>query len=406
MPIRAITIVADTSTAHVLPLYSGFRSFARRHCIPVAFRPWGTVRFKEHRPGTLWVEILNQRAEEPLFLCFDMHDSGSEYSLDRLEQCHVYFKRSFDPGQVAQLPLALAAKVRPYGLFCRFGDAADESLLRRFICEARAVGRFRTPVGRLCPPYAVLRKQFSWWLRLLGTSWLDPVSSRTIRKKLVVQECDLMERRASLGNTVFFQTRVWDPRDVPHEKNVAAINEIRADTVRALRDHFGERFVGGLKRDRYATAIYPDLVTPHRDDRLSYLALLQQCRVSVITGGIHQSIPGKLAESLAAGRCIVTEPLAHRLPVPLREGTHYLSFRHPAKCIEQCERLLREDAFAAAMQSVNREYYERHAAAGSTIERCLSVAAAGQVQRGQLTNPRGRPPTTSFETEVTGHQSC
>jgi hypothetical protein len=96
--------------------------------------------------------------------------------------------------------------------------------------------------------------------------------------------------------------------------------------------------------------------------------------VSVVTTGIHQSVPGKLGESLAAGRCIVTEPLAYELPVQLEEGRHYLVFRNPEECVAQCRRLLDDDGLAAAMQAANREYYERHGSLTRTIERCLSRA--------------------------------
>jgi hypothetical protein len=365
MAIRSITLVADTNAICLLPVYSGLRAIARQRSIRLSYRSHGTPRFKQYWPGALWLELHGHRGSEPLFVCIDVHDSGTEFSLERLQRCHMYFKRSYDKAMVAQLPPDLVAKMQPYGVFYELLDSADRSLAARCLCELLARRRFKAPIGRT---------EFKVWARLLGYSWLNPIAARFSTRRFAVGEDELARADGGIGEIVFFQTRLWDPADTPKEKNITAVNSMRAEAVRVLRKHFGSRFAGGLMRTPYATAHYPELVTPLADDRLSYLQFLQRCRVSVVTTGIHRSIPGKLGESLAAGRCIVTEPLAYELPVALREGTHFLEFRTPDECVAQCERLLADDSLAARMQAANREYYNYHGTVAITVGRCLDIA--------------------------------
>lgn len=361
--IRRITVIADLNSPGVLPIFAGLRAYGRRHAVPLSYAPWSSVPFAGRRAGILCVELHRQDAR-PLLACFDMHDSGSEYLHDRLERCDVYFKRSFDPDSVARLPAALAAKVRPYGLFWLSAEAGDLTVPRRVWCEIRARRRVGAPIGA---------GDIRWWLLLAGSSALTMLPSRRLRHRLLHREEDLLSGDASLGDTAFFQTRVWDPADTPDERGVAAINDARVAMVTELRRRLGRQFVGGLLRTRFALQRYPDLVTTEREDRPSYLALLKRCRVSVITLGIHRSTPEKTAQSLAAGRCLVSEPLAYTLPVPLHEGTHQLTFRTPRECADHCEQLLEDDELAARMQASNRAYYTAHGSSASTIARCLSA---------------------------------
>jgi hypothetical protein len=362
--IRELVVIADTNGFALQCVYAGLREFGRRNAVPVKFKSRGLARFERHTPGAVWIEVHAQHGMDPTFLCIDLGDSGSAFSMERLERCDVYFKRSFEPEQIARLPAALREKVEPYGLFYEAGESGDATLLRRIVCEIVARRRFGAPISRAL---------FRWWIRLLASSWLDPLASRVLGKQLVVEDRHVARSDAPLGNSVCFQTRMWNPGDAP-TANVGALNEGRGTIVRALKSHFGSRFVGGVVPSPYSLQLYPDLITPYSDKRAAYLRLLQHCRVSVVTAGIHRSIPGKLGESIAAGRCIVTDRLAYELPVPLEEGRHYLAFDSPEECTAQCERLLNDDAFAAEMQGHNREYFRRHGALPLTIDRCLRRA--------------------------------
>ena len=56
--------------------------------------------------------------------------------------------------------------------------------------------------------------------------------------------------------------------------------------------------------------------------------------------GLHGSTGWKLAEYVAAGRAIVTEPLRYTLPGGFEEGKNYKTYTSPAECEEQLRQLL------------------------------------------------------------------
>jgi hypothetical protein len=362
---REIRVVADTSGFALLCLYSGLRKFAREHGYSLRYQARGSFRFERHWPGSLWLEVHADRDAEPVFLCIDMADAGSALSMERLERCHVYFKRSFEREQVTRLPAHLSEKVVPYGVFYEAMDSGDWTLPRRILCEIVARRSFGAPISA---------SQVTWWGKLLVWSWFDPLARRLLGRRLVIEDRVVAQADRGLGNTVCFQTRLWSPEEVPRERDIRALNDGRAEIVRALRQGLGAAYLGGVMRSAYAEKYYGELITRHRDDREGYLDLLQHARVSVVTTGIHRSVPGKLGESLAAGRCIVTEPLAYELPEPLVEGVHYLAFRSPAECVTLCKRLLEDDDLAAGMQARNREYYTHHGALPVTMARIIERA--------------------------------
>ena len=87
--------------------------------------------------------------------------------------------------------------------------------------------------------------------------------------------------------------------------------------------------------------------------------MVKKVGIGVYVRGLHHSLAFKMAEYLAAGLCIVSEPLVHELPVPLREGVNYLLFRSHDECLERCRWLLSHPAEAERMRWANRDYYRR-----------------------------------------------
>ncbi len=85
--------------------------------------------------------------------------------------------------------------------------------------------------------------------------------------------------------------------------------------------------------------------------------MIRKTTVAVYTRGLHDSLAFKLAEYLAAGVCIVSDPFKHRLPVDLVPGVHYLPFTTHDECIRQCRRLLDNPTEAQRMRAANVRYY-------------------------------------------------
>jgi hypothetical protein len=152
------------------------------------------------------------------------------------------------------------------------------------------------------------------------------------------------------------------------------LNAMRIQLVRTLRRRFGDRFVGGVQRDRYSERQCPDCVTDAGTSKAHYLELMKSHLVAIASTGLHGSIGWKLAEYVAASRCIVSEPIHATLPEPLLRGVHYLEYRTPDECADACERILGDPELANAMRRDNAEYYRRALEPGALMLRHLQCA--------------------------------
>jgi hypothetical protein len=149
---------------------------------------------------------------------------------------------------------------------------------------------------------------------------------------------------------------------------------MRANTVRALKKRFGERFIGGLRHSEHARRTYPDCLYPGDPGLDGHVALTKDCLIAVNTAGLHDSTSWKMAEYMAASRCIVSERPFYESLAPLVEGKHYLPFATPDECVAACERLLDAPETARAMRVENFAYYTAHVRPDQVVRNCLREA--------------------------------
>jgi hypothetical protein len=153
------------------------------------------------------------------------------------------------------------------------------------------------------------------------------------------------------------------------------VNNERIAIVQTLQSALGRRFVGGILADAFSKSVCPPGVLVHTNKRRSaYLRLVTSAAVGVYVRGLHNAIAIKMAEYLAAGLCIVSEPIAHELPVPLIAGVNYLPFRSLEECASQCKRLLAQPAEAARMRAANLDYYVKWVEPKAHVDDLLSRA--------------------------------
>ena len=141
-----------------------------------------------------------------------------------------------------------------------------------------------------------------------------------------------------------------------------------------LRKHLGSRFKGGLTPSPLARDRYSDCITPVSAKQADYIEQIHQAQIGVVSGGLHGSVPWKLAEYLAASRCIVSEPLGAELPQPFRTGTNAVWFNDPDECLDQVERILSNPRDAREMQRANQKYYRDFVRPGALLLNTLRVA--------------------------------
>jgi hypothetical protein len=302
------------------------------------------------------VAVVEDRSVSPLaprlaiaerMLAFDLRDQSYSICLDTLERVDVYFKRSYYEPHLESLPRAHRAKILPFGLNCALKTSASGTLIAKLL--------LRNP--------ACIR-------RLRGT----------LRTYMRLARAETMERppSAKAEQVIYFQTRVWQPKEVAGD-DFREINENRAAIVRSLRREFGARFKGGLIPTAFARTHYPDAISAEPHVRSRHIQASKAALIGIYSRGLHSSLAFKLAEYLAASKCIVAEPLRNGLPAPLVEGRNYLEFTTVDGCLALCDRLLADPAAAEEMRAANWEYYARHVRfdrrISAWLDACDSAAA-------------------------------
>lgn len=320
----------------------------------------------------LWLEIEQPSNHKHLKICFDPGDWHDIASMDDLREVDVYFKRSYHEPYISQLSENLRKKVLPMGLHyaCRSRNEPvlgrlKQVLAHHLIGHNSAQSCLRMLLQVVGQPAKVLLTKYG-------------LVKSGLRLPLLIEDFEVSPD-VPAEPRVFYQTRVYSPqeaKDTFRSGRLEAINEMRANTVRALRQHFGSRFAGGLKRSSFAKATYLDCVCPYELGLRGHIELGKKCLVNVTTDGLHYSLGWKFPEFMAASRCIVSEPVKYKMPVALEEGKHYLPFRTPQECVRACQELLDNTELANRMREDNFLYYQNHVRPDRLMLRSLETAFA------------------------------
>jgi hypothetical protein len=333
---------------HCAKIFTGLDALVRRGLLRLQ------VKVDQESPTrVLFLDALALDTNARRLLGFDLSDHSTFLCAAGLAQCDVYFKRNlYRPHTEGLLP-EQRSKIVPFGLnYACAGRASRAWVLGRWCCGVAKTLR-RSP-----------RDGVSRLRRWLGELW---EYARLKDAAAFEQDPD-----AFLLPAVLFQTRVWPPEKTT--ENLDRINEERVALIRTLRKALGARFRGGIVPTPFARRHYPDVLLPDGYRHEGYIQVMQRYLVGITTRGLHDSIPFKLPEYLAASLCVVTEPLRNELPQPLVAGQHYLEFRSHDECVAQCERLLSHPAEAREMRWHNFDYYRRWVAPGEHLLDCLDRA--------------------------------
>jgi len=344
LPLVEVLFDANQDFYHASSTYAGLDALARQGLIRLRIRRPSSVdgNLLESSYGVCFVcmKIWRPGAANPLLIAIDLQDQSNLFAMEVLRGCAAYFKRSYFTPDVSALPVELASKVRPFGL--------------NFAC--RTLGS----TGRLLSATAIP-------LMLRGVAGL-----RRLRHHFTGPMVTDFEQPPTtpLEPTIIFQTRVWEAETAPGEHEV--VNEGRVAIVRALKEAFGDRFLGGLVPSPFALSRYPQEATKLPTKSRHYTLMSKRNLIGIYTVGLHKSTAFKLPEYLAASQCVVAEPPRNELPVPLVPGAHYLQFHTPDECVAACQRLLADGEAAARMRQANHIYYKAHVAPAARMYRVLS----------------------------------
>lgn len=264
-------------------------------------------------------------------LAVDLRDDSRSWDAGLLADCDLYLKRSFRAASYTALPIAQRNKFVPYGL-------------NYSTRTSRMTARLLFHYLKQLPSYPASLARFH----------------KHITKQLVFSPTPEFYEAApdsAVERGVFFQTRVWNKESVPPSQDWQTFNESRAGLVRALRNELGPAFAGGLVPDATARQYFPDLLTTAPTRRGEFIAYSRRFLVAVSSEGLHGSVGFKMAEALAAARCIVTEPLGSELTAPLVEEKNILTYQTVDDAVSHCVRLLEDHNLAARQRANNHAYY-------------------------------------------------
>ncbi len=191
-------------------------------------------------------------AHRRIEICFDSTDWRTIASPDDLDTADVYFKRSYHAPYIAQLVPALQRKIAPMDLqyACSSRRESYSQSIRDVAAMQIATGRLRrTPLTALkhivAMPVRRRLKAIGAYPRLHPPMYIDEFESSP---------------HAPAQPKIYYRTRVYGPDDAPDNFRLGRMNEVndlRANTVRELKGHFGARFIGGLRHSEHARRMYP-----------------------------------------------------------------------------------------------------------------------------------------------------
>lgn len=313
--------------------------------------------------ATLFMELTDTErvTRRPLRIAFDLEDTKGIKSRELLDFADVYFKRSYRTSVIEAMAPADRSKIMPFGLHyaCTSPNEGLSDRMQHAFGYNRIHGRFRSRPLRAIG--SVVRQ-----IGMLAMT-RSGLKSRLNELPALIPEFELPPE-AGTKRQICYRTRVYDQTHSRKE------NDMRVATIRALKQNFGDGFVGGLRSSAYARRHYPDCIFPQELDWRGHLALVKSSMICVSTSGLHDSSDWKIPEYLAASRCVVTEHVKYDLPSPLIDGVHLLGFSSPDECVAACERILEDARLANALRRNGFDYYRAHVQPEQTMRRCLDTA--------------------------------
>jgi len=358
-------------------LWSGLFDLAasREITLSVSMRPrWDIQEINGgyslwNNASIFYMDVTDDTAVETKRVLIDLMDNEGISSRNGLAECDFYFKRSFRTDFLNHR-MAFPEhrhKIQPFGLYFPVNSNHESFQVRRaIIAELAAFSRTRHPGQSV-------RRILERWQESSQSS-----SNRSIEvwARNSPNQFEVHPDEPDVP-VIQFLTRAFDPEVSWNKQNkeyVQALNEQRAELIRGLRRHFGKRFIGGLMNDEFARRNFSDCIADVSTVRSDYLNSLRRNRIAISTTGLVDSIPAKLAEYIAANRCILSDPLLYELPYKIRDGDHLLVFNNLEQCIASAERLLADEDLARHMRQLNHELYRQHVRPAAAMMRCLQRA--------------------------------
>lgn len=278
-------------------------------------------------------------------LVYDMGDGYNvpEDIMTGLEDSDFYFKRSYSEEKNRALLRGWEGKMHPLGLYFRVtykGSPINEPLWKAMLkpLMGKASARYFVPKVFEGKP--------------------EPEGDRPVR--------------------ILFLTQLWNDHEpgFSEEENAERtyINQMRIDIIRALRERYGDSFIGGLNDNALSRSWAPDLIMPAEyTERKRYLKLVHSCDICIGSMGLFESIGGKTGEYVAAAKAIVNERLHYSVTGDFAEGVNYLSFETVEQCLDAVQKLVEDPQLRLSMKQANARYYRNYLRPDMLVKNTLEL---------------------------------
>lgn len=277
-----------------------------------------------------------------------VYDVGDGYNVPEdiitgLENCDFYFKRSFSEEKNRNLVVKHLEKMYPLGFNYHVtyrGNPANEPLWKTVA---------KPFLGRTPDCYFV---------------------PKVFEGKV--------EKKSREDVKILFLARLWDDHEpgFSEEENAERtyINNMRIEIIRALREKYGDSFVGGLNDNALSRAWAPDLIMPAQyTERRKYLKLLHSSDICIGSMGLFESIGWKTGEYVAAAKAIVNEQMHYTVTGGFAEGKNYLPFRTAEECMAAVQTLVEDPQRLYDMKEANRQYYQEYLRPDMLVKHTLDI---------------------------------
>ncbi len=259
---------------------------------------------------------------EGLKIAIELSDHADFWQEPLLAWCDVYAKRSLS----GSVPPEHESKVIPFGL--NWACRSRWSALRALAVASSA----RPPVSQ-----ARIKEFYRYLVTPHWKQFEYPPDQPT-------------------DDAILFQTRVWEPGEAPGDE---AINDQRIALLHALRRAFGPRLVGGVVPTPFARKICPpEFITSQPSRQPQYIRWAKRPLIGIYTRGLFGSAAFKMAEYLAASKCIVGESIGGTVGVPPPVTLCSSIDEHLAAC----DRLLSDPSLARFQRQQSWQYYNAQVA--------------------------------------------
>lgn len=354
-----VACYCDTDLVHASYAVTGLIELADEKAIDLSFHLEDRTVGRYRGVWTLWltIEVLGKQHR----VCIDCHDVPTYFCPESLAACDRYYKSNLRRDTYEAVPSEHRAKLRPFGPYLPCRPRRDRSLALRRLGNLWAKFRHRFITGT---------KRRSLWDKWRAfapeLNRHKRYASRAMWDKYEAPPNEIADDHEP---AILFNPSCWDESE---GEEIRAMNESRAKLIVALRREFGERFIGGFRNFGPSTANYPEAVEPRAIPHAEYVRLLQATPVTVYVNGKWGCFSWRLPENFAAGKCMISEPIANDAGFPLDESAG----------IVQCESV---EQMAAALRRVtsspdemrhlcerSREIYRAHLRPATRMRKLLS----------------------------------